>query len=199
MEARAPAADPTWLEHPKLRRALPAIIGAALIVAAGGYALIRHGFAEEAPVIAPPAKREEPPNPLASMEVESRPAGEVRVNGKLVGVSPVRIWEQPGQVKVEVSNGELGFSKEEVFTLERGDNGARRIVVGKGTLEVRVRPNAVVFLDGKLVGQTPLAPLPVYEGRHTVKLIAGSLKKEVSLDYLVKPGEANVLDYKFIN
>jgi serine/threonine-protein kinase len=196
-DRRVEAADPTESQHAKFRRALPALVGALLLVGAAGFALLRQSLsAVEGP---PPAARreEQPPSPLASMEVDSSPAGEVSVNGKRVGVSPVRVWEQPGQIKVEVSGSDPTFSREELFNLERGDNGSKRIVVQKGTLEVQTGSGTVVFVDGKLVGQTPLAPFQIYEGRHTIKLIVGSLKKEVSLEYVVRPGEPNVLEHKF--
>jgi serine/threonine protein kinase len=194
-DRRVETADLTESQHAKFRRALPALVGGLLLVGAAGFVLLRQSLtAVEGP---PAAARREDPLPLASMEVDSSPAGEVSVNGKRVGVSPVRIWEQPGQIKVEVSGSDPIFSKEELFNLERGDNGSKRIVVQKGTLEVQTQPGTVVLVDGKLVGQTPLAPFQIYEGRHTIKLIVGSLKKEVSLEYVVRPGEPNVLEHKF--
>jgi serine/threonine-protein kinase len=133
---------------------------------------------------------------VASVAVESSPPGQVFINGKLIGASPVRIKSlAAGEVRVEVSNSAAGFSKQQVFNLVAGDNGTKRIVVERGSLEFRVRPFASVFLDGKLVGQTPFPPIQAYEGRHAIRLVNSELKKEIAVEYVVKPGQANVFKY----
>lgn len=40
-----------------------------------------------------------------------------------------------------------------------------------GLLSIKVRPWGRVFIDGKLVGTTPLAPLPIAAGTHTVVVV----------------------------
>ena len=133
---------------------------------------------------------------MASFAVESVPPGQIFVNGKLVGSSPVQVRSlAAGQVRVEVLNSAAGFSKQEVFTVDAGDNGTKRIVVESASLEFRVRPYATVFLDGKLLGQTPFPPVHVYEGKHSVRLVNADLNKEIAVDYLVKPGHANIFKY----
>ena len=139
--------------------------------------------------------KDRPPG-MASFAVESVPPGQIFVNGKLVGSSPVQVRSlAAGQVRVEVLNSAAGFSKQEVFTVDAGDNGTKRIVVESASLEFRVRPYATVFLDGKLLGQTPFPPVHVYEGKHSVRLVNADLNKEIAVDYLVKPGHANIFKY----
>ena len=154
------------------------------------------GPKRSAAVAADASKSKDRPLGMASFGVESVPAGQIFVNGKLVGSSPVRVKSlAAGQVRVEVLNSAAGFSKEEVFTVDAGDNGTKRIVVESASLEFRVRPYATVFLDGKLLGQTPFPPVHVYEGKHSVRLVNADLNKEVAVDYLVKPGHANIFKY----
>jgi len=154
------------------------------------------GPKRSAAVPADASKSKDRPLGMASFGVESVPPGQIFVNGKLVGSSPVRVKSlAAGQVRVEVLNSAAGFSKEEVFTVDAGDNGTKRIVVESASLEFRVRPYATVFLDGKLLGQTPFPPVHVYEGKHSVRLVNADLNKEVAVDYLVKPGHANIFKY----
>ena len=154
------------------------------------------GPKRSAAVAADASKSKDRPLGMASFGVESVPPGQIFVNGKLVGSSPVRVKSlAAGQVRVEVLNSAAGFSKEEVFTVDAGDNGTKRIVVESASLEFRVRPYATVFLDGKLLGQTPFPPVHVYEGKHSVRLVNADLNKEVAVDYLVKPGHANIFKY----
>ena len=64
-----------------------------------------------------------------------------------------------------------------------------------GRIDFQVRPYATVFLDGKLLGQTPFPPVQVDEGKHSVRLVNADLKKEVTVDYVVKSGEDNIFRY----
>ncbi|NOJ82003.1 protein kinase domain-containing protein [Myxococcus xanthus] len=64
--------------------------------------------------------------------------------------------------------------------------------VAKGRLEFRIRPYAVVSLDGKVLGQTPFAAVEVPEGRHTVRLVNKELGKDVTRTVDVKAGHATV-------
>ena len=64
--------------------------------------------------------------------------------------------------------------------------------VAKGRLEFRIRPYAVVSLDGKVLGQTPFAAVEVSEGRHTVRLVNKELGKDVTRTVEVKAGQPNL-------
>jgi serine/threonine-protein kinase len=65
-------------------------------------------------------------------------------------------------------------------------------VVAKGTLEFRIRPYAVVSLDGKVLGQTPLAAVEVPVGKHTLRLVNKELGKDVTKSFEVKADQPNV-------
>ena len=58
-----------------------------------------------------------------------------------------------------------------------------------GKLELRIRPYATVYLDDKLLGDTPLPPIQVTVGKHTLRLVNPRLKKDVELQIVIKPGE----------
>lgn len=61
--------------------------------------------------------------------------------------------------------------------------------VRMGRLELRIRPYATVFLDDKLLGDTPLAPVNVPVGNHKLVLVNQKLGKNVTLDVHIKPGD----------
>jgi eukaryotic-like serine/threonine-protein kinase len=65
--------------------------------------------------------------------------------------------------------------------------------MAKGTLELRVRPYATVFIDGKKVGDTPMAPVELTAGSHVVKLSNPDLAKTVTRTVRVKPQESTLL------
>ncbi len=62
----------------------------------------------------------------------------------------------------------------------------------KGTVEFRIRPYAIVSFDGKILGQSPFAPMEVLEGWHSVRVVNRDLRKDVTRNFEVKPGQLNV-------
>ncbi len=65
-----------------------------------------------------------------------------------------------------------------------------------GRLELRVRPHALVTIDGKDLGDTPIDVQTLKVGVHKVKLTNPELAKTVVLDVKIHPGE-NSLKYNF--
>ena len=58
-----------------------------------------------------------------------------------------------------------------------------------GRIDFRIRPVGRVFLDGKLIGETPLGKeIPATLGVHTVKVIEPGSNKVIEKTITVKPG-----------
>ena len=89
-------------------------------------------------------------------------------NGKHIGstVGPVAILE--GSHNIEVSNAAVGFVAREAVIVKPGELTSRTIHLPNGKLSVNAVPWADVWIDGKSVGQTPLANLPVVVGEHQI-------------------------------
>ncbi|MFY0569464.1 protein kinase domain-containing protein [Archangium lansingense] len=130
----------------------------------------------------------------ASFRVTSNVPGRVRVNGRFVGRTPVEVRGiAPGSVNVEVFDAQVGFSKKQTFALKAGDNGLLAFDIGKARLQIWVRPYATVMLGGKSLGQTPIAPIELYEGRYRFKLVNAELGKEKVVEYVVSAGGNHIL------
>ncbi|QDE96539.1 serine/threonine protein kinase [Myxococcus xanthus] len=72
-------------------------------------------------------------------------------------------------------------------------NAPRKVAVAaKGRLELRVRPYAVVYLNGGMLGETPLNSVEVPAGRHTLRLVNQELGKDVTRAVDVKAGQSTV-------
>jgi eukaryotic-like serine/threonine-protein kinase len=65
--------------------------------------------------------------------------------------------------------------------------------VPQGSLAFRVTPYADVFLDGKNLGLTPLEPVALYPGRHSVKLENAQLRKRLLRTVTIRPGRRTTL------
>jgi serine/threonine-protein kinase len=60
-----------------------------------------------------------------------------------------------------------------------------------GEVEVRVRPYALLYVDGQKVGTTPLdKPLELTAGKHSFRLVNEQYSKDVAVDFTVKPGKS---------
>jgi hypothetical protein len=125
----------------------------------------------------PPAAPEQlPPEKQAKavLTIESRPPGSVRI-GSQQGKSPFTTEVEPGDVKVEVSNADEGFSKVEWVKVKPGEQRTREVRVSKVEVTFRSVPEARVFVDGRQIrgpgsdgDVTPIKAL-IYEGKHQVR------------------------------
>jgi serine/threonine-protein kinase len=66
-------------------------------------------------------------------------------------------------------------------------------VAGTGTLAFRIRPWAEIFVDGRSLGITPIAPVDLPAGRHHVLLRNKDIGKERAITTTVPRGETTTL------
>jgi len=128
--------------------------------------------------------------PVTKAPPDERPAGDVQ---------PASLNNPPAEeadvapVAAKAAPAKPPAAKAATPSRVRASASARRATtVAKGSLEFRVRPYAVVSLDGKVLGQTPFAAVEVPEGRHTVRLVNKELGKDVTRTIDVKAGQSNV-------
>ncbi len=65
----------------------------------------------------------------------------------------------------------------------------RPIAARTGKLELRIRPYATIYLDDRLLGDTPLPSISVPIGKHRLRLVNPAFGKDVELNIVIKPGE----------
>jgi serine/threonine protein kinase len=133
----------------------------------------------------------------STVRLESTPKLKVRMGGKILGTTPVtlNIPVQDAPVDLEFFDTGLGISKPEQLTLKPGDNGVHKVEIAKGKLVLKVDDGVVVSVDGKSMGTTPLAPLSLFEGKHTVQLTRADQKERRTLDII--GDESTELEFSF--
>jgi serine/threonine protein kinase len=62
-------------------------------------------------------------------------------------------------------------------------------VGARGSLSLRIRPYADVFIDGRRVGLTPMPPVSLAPGRHRIRLVCDSLNRSILRTVTIEPGE----------
>jgi hypothetical protein len=81
----------------------------------------------------------------------------------------------------------------------RVERGRRDAAAGKGRMSIFVRPYAMVSVDGRPVGQTPLPGLELAAGRHTIELVNDKLRRRARVVLNIHPGENPELRRDFTN
>ncbi|HLK99511.1 MAG TPA: PEGA domain-containing protein, partial [Myxococcaceae bacterium] len=182
---------------------IPAMVGAGLLLAGGGYMLFRPGSAPE-PVTQPavvaeaePAPVQPPQQPAVPKPAESEPTPAPTTPladpPAVVSPPPTPVPTPQPPAVVELPPPTSSKSKPTAAPKPVRPPAAVKTtsppVVGKGTFVFRVRPYATVLVNGKSLGQTPFAPVELPAGTYTVQFINEDLKKNLIQRHELKPGE----------
>ena len=173
--ARKPASSSGW------RLA----VGAAVILAGGGVALWALGSKPEARPLPAPAERAPelaaaPPAqpPAEPVAVPSSALSEETGTPTSQAAGENAAGEDAGSALAAVPPAEPDVAPDSGVALAPAPTAPvaeplkpKRTVVRTGFLQLRIQPYAVVYVDDKNVGETPLPPLKLSAGRHTVKLV----------------------------
>src|SRR5581483_2147346 len=88
-----------------------------------------------------------------------------------------------------------GINLDYTVAAKRGEP-SKHFDVPRANLDLRVSPWAEVTLDGRALGMTPLKPLGLYAGRHSLELVNGDLQIRRHVDFELAPGEARTIREK---
>jgi serine/threonine-protein kinase len=99
----------------------------------------------------------------------------------------------PGHHRVIVSAPTLAFPRALEVDLRARESATRVVPRGRGSLRVAVTPWAEVNIDGKAIGVTPLAPIELPEGAHSVALKNGDLGVVAKRRLVVSPDKETLL------
>jgi serine/threonine-protein kinase len=94
---------------------------------------------------------------------------------------------------VLVSAPQLAFPRLIEVDLKPREAAVRTILRGHGTLRIAVAPSAEVVLDGRALGVTPLEPLDLPEGTHSVTLKNNDLGVTSKRRIVVAPNRETLL------
>ena len=87
---------------------------------------------------------------------------------RVLGSTSDNIYLAAGTHQVTLVNAALGVRLTQSITVRAGQIGTQRIEVPKGLLSVNAQPWAQVSVDGKEIGETPLANVSLTVGEHDV-------------------------------
>ena len=163
------------------------VAGGVGLVAAGAMALFASRGPE--PVAPPPPSprliRVDPEEPSqralalppklelpapAQLSVTANVPCELALDGAVLGRTPIERHEIPAGSHALRCRNVFGAELTASLDAEAGKAASQDFTFGSGTLELWVLPVADVTVDGRKVGETPMDPLKLLEGNHTVEL-----------------------------
>jgi len=101
-------------------------------------------------------------------------------NGHALGTSaegPLRL--SPGTHRLQLINESLGYHNQEIVAIRAGEMARLRPSLPDGTLHVNAQPWANVWVDGRRIGETPLANIKIALGQHEIRFHHPSFGEQV--------------------
>lgn len=133
------------------------------------------------------------PRLMGTLSVDAKPWAEVLVDGQPKGTTPLAAVNLPaGKHRITLRNPELKAEESFEVNIESGKTVSRvvnLVKVPRAYLNINAKPWADVYIDGKKVGTTPLAEVPVSAGTHAVRLFNPNLNKEETVKVELAPNQ----------
>jgi len=124
------------------------------------------------------------------LSLTSRPQTDVILNGRRVGTTPIRNMKLPsGSYLLQLRSSKHGLLKTVKVAVRAGETTKRDVTFGKGKVVVNARPWADVYLNGKKLGTTPIAPQTLWEGVYDLRLINPEIGSERRVRINVKAND----------
>ncbi|HSR96014.1 MAG TPA: PEGA domain-containing protein [Kofleriaceae bacterium] len=147
--------------------------------------------------------------------VKSAVASSLYIDGRYFGETPVTTNVTPGKHEVRLeapgydpltNHFEIGESSRVVLDLDPEKRGARLGAASAsaaasasgetGSLTLTTRPWTSIYLDGKMVGRTPI-DLRLTKGRHEIKMVDADQQTRKTMTLDVTPGQRSNLSFSF--
>lgn len=124
------------------------------------------------------------------LTLDSDPKADIYIGDRKVGSTPIKgLQVASGTLLLELRNSRLGLNKTLRLDIAPGASVSRRVSFKKGQVIFDIRPWADVYLSGKKIGTTPMAPMNLYEGTYAVKLVNPDLGTEKVVQVAVRAGK----------
>jgi hypothetical protein len=130
------------------------------------------------------------------LRVATDPPLAIYLRSRQIGRGSVNVSLKPGRYRLALIDRTLGVQLSRVAVMRSGSVTRVTVKLGQGKLVVKVRPWAHVFVDGVKRGTTPMAPIALYQGTHSIKL-ATTGKPPIQKRVTIKPGATVSITHRF--
>jgi eukaryotic-like serine/threonine-protein kinase len=119
------------------------------------------------------------------------PPVDVSLDGKRLGRTPMAVPLAPGAYTLELSNPAKGVRTTRAITVRPEGTTIQRILLGRGSVQVRAPAGSRIFLDGRKVGPK----LSLFEGEHQLVVTSGKARWEKS--FRLEPKQKVTFDVEY--
>ena len=142
------------------------------LAATGPTALDAPSPAPARPARDPDRKSSAPQAPATGyVMVQSRPWSNIHFGDEVLGSTPLRVELPVGRQEIVLRHPESGLERSVTVQVRRGQTSRASVSLGEGRVAFLVRPYGEVWIGGEKRGMTPMPPLVLPAGRHTIELV----------------------------
>ncbi|NVJ20544.1 MULTISPECIES: protein kinase domain-containing protein [Myxococcus] len=123
------------------------------------------------------------------------PRVDVSYPGGFLGRTPLSVALPAGRHVFTLTNAVLGIQVARTFTITAGGRNAQQLFLNKGFINVRAPKDAIVTLNGRLIGAAPVEEQDAYEGTHQLLVIANGARWAKT--FKLEPGQRVSFDVDF--
>ncbi|MFY1829347.1 protein kinase domain-containing protein [Myxococcus fulvus] len=132
---------------------------------------------------------------MGYLDLTVDPRVDVSYPGGFLGRTPLSVSLPAGRHVFTLTNAVLGIQLSRTFTIPANGRNAQQLYLNKAFLNVRAPKDAIVTLDGRLIGAAPVEEQDVYEGTHQLLVIANGARWQKT--FKVEPGQRISFDVDF--
>ena len=115
---------------------------------------------------------------VGTLSLDTSPRATILSKGRILGRTPLRVELPPGRHAVQITNAAMGLDVVRSFNVTAGKTTASSLVFSRGYVTVEAPRDAEVILDGRTLGKGTQREIGVYEGGHTLTVLANGQRWE---------------------
>jgi len=139
-----------------------------------------------------PARPADPPQ-RGRMVIGTIPKTEVYLGSSLLGMTPLDIEMRPGSHRITFKNLPQQVQHEEEVRVVAGEVTHRSFDLRPAKITLVVKPWGEVYVDGQLRGTTPMSPLLLSPGAHSIDVVHPESGRRAQRQLSLKSAEARTI------
>jgi hypothetical protein len=107
---------------------------------------------------------------FGQLTIDAEPAVDVYNGNDHLGRTPVTVKLAAGTHKLRFTDAKTGINKYRTYRIEPDQDRRSRVEFGKSKLTVHAPEGATISLNSRVIGEAPLDPVTIYEGRYLLRV-----------------------------
>jgi hypothetical protein len=143
-----------------------------------------------------PQRTQGPSKLKPNLKLISHPMADVFLGRRFLGRTPLKTTVPSGKWPLNFVNKRLGLKTVRWVQVKKRKN-LSTFVFGKGKIRFHLVPGRIVYFDERRLGASPLHPVWVYEGNHSIAVVEPSSGQRQHFQVAVKPQKTTWVSQMF--